>query len=101
LADFLVVVLAYQAAAMLKAFNVLTGNTYIHIFDFNLRLVLCFFNGTANGINRVLDVGYHATLHSDRLGAPISQYLNLSVLRTLSYYCCNFGCPDIETDNYV
>src|SRR5690554_5418456 len=60
----LAVVRARQYAPVLYAFDVLSGNAYVHDLDVDIRLATGFFYRLHDAIDCFLDVSYHTAAHA-------------------------------------
>ena len=100
-ADLIVVILTDDPAAVLQAFNVLPGNADIHVVDVHPGFVGCLFDGCFYGIDRVLDVGYHAPFHPDGFSPAVAEDLNFAVFVFPAYDGRDLGGSDVEPDDDV
>jgi hypothetical protein len=98
--DLLFGALAYNVAACLETFNVVTGNADIDLLDAEGWVGgQAIFHGRPDRFNGLVDVEYLAVLHSIGVSATKPEDLEFAVLIFSSGDHRDLGGPDVETDN--
>ena len=80
---------------MLYAFNVLTGDTYVHHFNVDPRLPFGLLYGFADGVDGIFDIGYHAPLHAQGFCFAVAQNLEFTMSVLTADNGGNFGGANV------